>query len=105
MREILIASAGIPRDYLNIFIFVYNLFYYNKINTSFINEVETIDDFREIRKISLEDKFFKDFHMDIGNSCKCPKCGGMIDMSHAAVNRGGVGSSPTRGGKRKFLRN
>ena len=49
----------------------------------------------------LEDKFFKDFHMDIGNSCKCPKCGGMIDMSHPAVNRGVVGSSPTRGVEEK----
>lgn len=58
--------------------------YHNKINTSLINEIETIDDFREIRRISLEDKFFEEFNMNIGNSFKCPKCGGMIDMSHPA---------------------
>lgn len=58
--------------------------YHNKINTSLLNEIETIDDFREIRRVSLEDKFFEDFNMDIGNSFKCPKCGGMIDMNHPA---------------------
>ena len=56
--------------------------YHNKIKTSLLNEIETIDDFREIRRISLEDKFFEEFNMNIGNSFKCPKCGGMIDMSH-----------------------
>ena len=56
--------------------------YHNKINTSLLNEIETIDDFREIRRVSLEDKFFEDFNMNIGNSFKCPKCGGMIDMNH-----------------------
>lgn len=56
--------------------------YHNKINTTLLNEIETIDDFREIRRVSLEDKFFEDFNMNIGNSFKCPKCGGMIDMNH-----------------------
>ena len=56
--------------------------YHNKINTSLLNEIETIDDFREIRRVSLEDNFFEDFNMNIGNSFKCPKCGGMIDMNH-----------------------
>lgn len=56
--------------------------YHNKINTTLLNEIETIDDFREIRRVSLEDKFFEDFNMNIRNSFKCPKCGGMIDMNH-----------------------
>lgn len=56
--------------------------YHNKINTTLLNEIETIDDFREIRRVSLEDKFFEDFNMNIGNSFKCPRCGGMIDMNH-----------------------
>lgn len=44
--------------------------YHNKINTSLLIEVETIDDFRKIRRVSLEEKFFEDFNMDIGKSFK-----------------------------------
>lgn len=38
----------------------------------------------------MEDKFFEDFNMDIGNSFKCPKCGGMIDMGHPAYVQHGI---------------
>ena len=31
--------------------------YHNRINSNLLNEIETTDDFREIRRISLEDKF------------------------------------------------
>lgn len=58
--------------------------YHNKINTNLLSEIETIDNFRDIRRVSLEDKFFEDFNVEIGNSFKCPKCGEMVDMNHLA---------------------
>ena len=58
--------------------------YHNKINTNLLSEIETIDNFRDIRRISLEDKFFEDFNIEIGDSFKCPKCGKMVDMNHPA---------------------
>lgn len=64
--------------------------YHNRINTSLLNEIETTEDFRDIRRVSLEDKFFENFNMDIGNSFKCPKCGGMIDMGHPAYVQHGI---------------
>ncbi len=58
--------------------------YHNKINTNLLSEIETTDNFKDIRRISLEDKFFEDFNMEIGDSFKCPKCGKMVDMNHSA---------------------
>ena len=58
--------------------------YHNKINTNLLSEIETTDNFRDIRRISLEDKFFEDFNIEIGDSFKCPKCGKMIDINHPA---------------------
>lgn len=58
--------------------------YHNKINTNLLNEIETIDDFRTIRRISLEDAFFDSLNAELGNSIKCPHCGRFIDTSHLA---------------------
>lgn len=86
LREILIASAGIPRDFLSIFINAYTSsnMYHNRINTNLLNEIETTDDFRTIRRISLEDKFFDSLNAELGNSFKCPHCGLFVDTSHPA---------------------
>jgi len=58
--------------------------YHNRINTNLLSEIETIDNFRDIRRVSLVDKFFEDFNFEIGNGFKCPKCGKMVDMNHLA---------------------
>ena len=58
--------------------------YHNKINTNLLNEIETTDDFRTIRRISLEDKFFDSLNAELGNSFKCPHCGLFVDTSHPA---------------------
>lgn len=36
--------------------------YHIKINTNLLSEIETTDNVRDIRRISLEDKFFEDFN-------------------------------------------
>jgi hypothetical protein len=58
--------------------------YHNRIKSNLLNEIETTDDFREIRRVSLEDKFFDDYNTEIGNSFKCPHCGGMVNTGHPA---------------------
>lgn len=58
--------------------------FHNKINTNLLNEIETTDDFRTIRRISLEDKFFDSINAELGNGFKCPHCGRFVDTSHPA---------------------
>lgn len=58
--------------------------FHNRINSNLLNEIETIDDFREIRRVSLEDKFFDNLNAEIGNSFKYPHCGMMVDTTHPA---------------------
>lgn len=58
--------------------------YHNKINTNLLSEIETTDDFRAIRRISLGDKFFDALNAEFGNGIKCPHCGRFIDTSHPA---------------------
>lgn len=58
--------------------------YHNRLNSNLLNEIETIEDLRDIRRISLDDKFFSDFNLEIGNSIKCTHCNKNIDLSHAA---------------------
>lgn len=58
--------------------------YHNRINTNLLNEIEATDDFRTIRRISLEDKFFDAINAELGNSFKCPHCGRFVDTSHPA---------------------
>lgn len=57
-------------------------YYHNKINTNLLSEIESTDDFREIRRVSLEDTFFEEFNREIGDSFKCPKCGELINVNH-----------------------
>lgn len=58
--------------------------YHNKINSNLLNEIEAVDDFREIRRVSLDDKFFDTINTELGNSFRCPKCNKMIDTTHPA---------------------
>ena len=54
--------------------------YHNKINANLINEIESVDDFREIRRVSLEAKFFESLDIELGNCIKCPHCGKMTNI-------------------------
>lgn len=61
--------------------------YHNRINSDLLNEIETPDNFREIRRVALDDKFFDSFMLDIGDSIKCPHCTKMIDINHMAYKK------------------
>lgn len=61
--------------------------YHNRINSDLLNEIETPDNFREIRRVALDDKFFDSFMLDIGDSIKCPHCSKMIDINHMAYKK------------------
>lgn len=75
---------------------VYNVYYidyacytsanisHSQIDSNFINEIESVDDFRKIRRVSLEDDFFENINVKLGNCIKCPNCGKMIDVNHMA---------------------
>jgi len=61
--------------------------YHNRINSNLLNDIQTDNDFREIRRISLEDKFFDSLNAELGNSFRCPHCSGMVDTTHAAYTK------------------
>lgn len=58
--------------------------YHNKINSNLLSDIQAVEDFREIRRVSLEEKFFESLNAEIGNSFKCPKCSLMVDTTHPA---------------------
>ncbi|MBD9158166.1 MAG: ATP-binding protein, partial [Lachnospiraceae bacterium] len=58
--------------------------YHNRIITNLMDKIDHMENFRDIRRVSLEDSFFEQFNMQIGNSIKCPNCGEMVDVNHPA---------------------
>lgn len=57
------------------------------LNTDFselISNLNTIDDIREARSLSIEDDFFEKFNLETGQGIKCPKCSKTIDINHLA---------------------
>lgn len=46
-----------------------------------------IEDFRKIRRVSLEDKFFEEYNLEIGDGFKCPHCGKIIDINHPVYQK------------------
>ena len=56
----------------------------SKLDIDFINKIDSIDNFRDIRRISLEDKFFDEFLLDIGDAFNCPHCKTPINVNHPA---------------------
>lgn len=58
--------------------------YHNRLNSNLLNEIETIDNFRDIRRIALDDSFFENFNSQIGNCIKCPSCSRLVDINHPA---------------------
>ncbi len=57
------------------------------LNTDFselITNLNTIEDIRETRSLSIEDDFFEKFNLETGQGIKCSKCSKTIDMNHPA---------------------
>jgi hypothetical protein len=55
-----------------------------------VMQLDTIDDIREARAISLEDDFFEQFMLDIGEGIKCKKCTNIVDTNHPAYIKKGL---------------
>ncbi|RKR08624.1 hypothetical protein C8C83_0207 [Flavobacterium sp. 90] len=57
------------------------------LNTDYselISNLNTIEDIREARSLSIEDDFFEKFNLETGQGIKCPKCSKTIDINHLA---------------------
>ncbi|MDF2452140.1 MAG: uncharacterized protein K0S26_1644 [Bacteroidota bacterium] len=57
------------------------------LNTDFselITNLNTVEDIRETRSLSIEDEFFEKFNLETGQGIKCPKCSKTIDINHLA---------------------
>lgn len=54
-----------------------------KLDSSMLDNLQ-LNDFREIRRISLEDAFFNRFLINIGEAFSCPHCKKPIDTNHLA---------------------
>lgn len=57
------------------------------LNTDFselITNLNTVEDIRETRSLSIEDDFFDKFNLETGQGIKCPKCTKTIDINHLA---------------------
>lgn len=59
----------------------------SKLDIDFINRIDSIDNFRDIRRVSLEGSFFDDFILNIGESFYCPHCGKPVDINHPAYKK------------------
>lgn len=57
------------------------------LNTDFselISNLNTIEDIREARSLSIEDDFFEKFNLETGQGIKCKNCSKTIDINHLA---------------------
>ncbi|ENK0555391.1 hypothetical protein AB2T19_000130 [Clostridium botulinum] len=54
------------------------------LDTQLINEINTIENFRDIRRVSLEDDFFDEYYIQVGEGFKCINCNEVVDVNHPA---------------------
>jgi hypothetical protein len=59
----------------------------SKLDVNFINKIDSIDNFREIRRVSLEDHFFETILLESGDGFKCPHCGKPVNINHPAYKK------------------
>lgn len=64
--------------------------YQSNLDTALLSTIESIDNFRDIRRVSLEDDFFNNFSLEVGDSFNCPKCGKPVDTKHLAYIKQGL---------------
>lgn len=58
----------------------------NKLDSSVLKDI-SVKEIRDIRRISLEDNFFKEFLMEIGEAFSCPHCRQPVDINHLAYKK------------------
>ncbi|MEH7484833.1 hypothetical protein V7157_27945 [Neobacillus drentensis] len=46
--------------------------------------MEVVDDFREVRRIAVEESFFLEHKLEVGEGIKCTVCKGIVDITHPA---------------------
>lgn len=59
----------------------------SQLDIDFINKIDSIDNFREIRRVSLEDKFFDELLLESGEGFKCPHCTKAVNIMHPAYKK------------------
>jgi hypothetical protein len=55
-----------------------------------LDDISIVENLREVRRISLEDDFFNQFILEIGEAFLCPHCGKTIDTNHTAYIKKGL---------------
>lgn len=54
------------------------------LDSQLINKINTIENFRDIRRVSLEDDFFDEYYIQVGEGFKCVNCNKVVDVNHSA---------------------
>ncbi|MGA6148815.1 hypothetical protein [Stenotrophomonas sp. NPDC077461] len=86
------------KDHAGVVYNVYSIDYgcHNSLNIqkskldSSVLEGLSVKDLRDIRRISLEDKFFSQFLLSVGEAFPCPSCNRPIDTNHLAYVKQGL---------------
>ncbi len=63
------------------------------LNTNIIDQINIIQDFRELRRISFEEEDLTRFYLEIGEAIKCPHCQAIVYTSHPAFLKKGLCSN------------
>ncbi|TDL30696.1 hypothetical protein E2R51_17060 [Jeotgalibacillus sp. S-D1] len=64
--------------------FTNNNYTTNQLDTKTADDIEVIDNYREIRRIALSDEIFSKHRLEVGEGLICDKCNNVIDTSHPA---------------------
>ncbi|MCP1311301.1 ORC-CDC6 family AAA ATPase [Paenibacillus tyrfis] len=59
----------------------------SSLDSALLSDLDTIDNFRDIRRVSLEDAFFNDFLLQVGDAFNCKHCKKPIDVNHLAYKK------------------
>ncbi|MDC4251939.1 DnaA/Hda family protein [Clostridium perfringens] len=59
----------------------------SKLDIDLINKIDSIDNFREIRRVSLDDKFFDNLLLESGEGFLCPHCKKPVNINHMAYRK------------------
>ena len=59
----------------------------SSLDSALLSDLDTIDNFRDIRRVSLEDAFFNDFLLQVGDAFYCKHCKKPVDTNHPAYRK------------------
>lgn len=54
----------------------------SSLDSALLGDLNTIDNFRDIRRVSLEDSFFNEYLLQVGDAFNCTHCKKPIDVNH-----------------------